>query len=89
MTLEQTAKLIARAAKAQADPSALSPHWGGEKYDNIAAWLDLRRDGKLYSVLVPKWGYSHDTKCVKADANYGLVCEPSTATAAGRDDYRD
>ncbi len=87
MTLEQTAKLIARAAKAQADPSALTPHWSGEEYDNVAAWLDLRRDGKLYSVLIPKWEYSHDTACVKADANYGLVCEPSTAATAGRDDY--
>lgn len=89
MTLGGTAGLIARTLKVQANPSSLTPHWDGEEYDNIGDVYDLRRDGKVYSVRIPKHSHTTSTECVKEGANAGLVREPSTNTRAGRDDYKD
>ena len=70
-----------------------TPHFDATagRYDNesIRRWLDSGRDGKVYSVLIPRYSSSTATACVKADANAGLVCEPSTVSSAGRDDYRN
>ena len=47
----------------------------------------LNRDGKIYSVKIPKFAASQATICEKMHDNVGLVCEPSTDTVEGRDDY--
>ena len=89
MTLKDTANLIAKVHKAAANPVAIAPHYDGAKgeYDNLAEWWSLNRDGKVYGVKIPTADYSNDPTGIKIRDNIGLVCEPSTNTIAGRDDY--
>lgn len=89
MTLKDTANLIAKVHKAAANPVAIAPHYDGTKgeYDNLAEWWSLNRDGKVYGVKIPTAEYSNDPTGIKIRDNIGLVCEPSTTTVAGRDDY--
>lgn len=47
------------------------------------------RTGKIYTVKIPKYAANQATTCEKLDDNAGLVCEPSTDTVEGRDDYAD
>ena len=55
----------------------------------IDALFRLPRTGAVYSVRIPKFASNQTTVCTKTDDNAGLVCEPSTDTVAGRDDYAD
>ena len=89
MTLTDTANLIARVHKAAANPVAIAPHYDGTtgEYDNLAEWWSLNRDGKVYGVKIPTADYSNDPTGIKIRDNIGLVCEPSTLTVAGQDDY--
>lgn len=89
MTLKDTVNLMSKVVKAWDNPSAVTLHYdvtAGE-YDNIGEWWDLNRDGKVYGVKIPTADYSNDPTGIKIRDNVGLVCEPSTTTVAGRDDY--
>ena len=47
------------------------------------------RTGKIYTVKIPKYAVNQAITCEKLDDNAGLICEPSTDTVEGRDDYAD
>lgn len=49
----------------------------------------LPRTGKVYTVKIPRFATNPTVNCEKLDDNMGLVCEPSTDTVEGRDDYAD
>ena len=49
----------------------------------------LQRTGKVYTVKFPLWSTSHVSTGEKLDANAGLICEPSTKTIKGQDDYEN
>lgn len=49
----------------------------------------LPRTGKVYTVKIPRFATNPTINCEKLDDNVGLVCEPSTDTIEGRDDYAD
>ena len=49
----------------------------------------LPRTGKVYTVKIPRFAANQTVNCEKLDDNVGLVCEPSTDTVEGRDDYAD
>ncbi len=53
-------------------------------FENMFA---LQRTGKVYTVKFSKWETSHISTGEKLDANAGLVCEPSTKTIKGQNDY--
>lgn len=64
-----------------------------ELYKTKADILDVLfrypRTGKVYSVKVPTFAANPTTVCEKLDDNAGLVCEPSTDTVEGQDDYAE
>lgn len=49
----------------------------------------LPRTGKVYTVKIPRFATNPTVNCEKLDDNADLVCEPSTDTIEGRDDYAD
>nr|DAM34874.1 MAG TPA: hypothetical protein [Caudoviricetes sp.] len=49
----------------------------------------LPRTGKVYTVKMPRFAANPTVNCEKLDDNAGLVCEPSTDTVEGQDDYAD
>lgn len=53
-------------------------------FENMFA---LQRTSEIYTVKFPKWETSHISTGEKLDANAGLVCEPSTKTIKGQNDY--
>lgn len=53
-------------------------------FENMFA---LQRTGEIYTVKFPKWETSHISTGEKLDANAGLVCEPSTKSIKGQNDY--
>lgn len=53
-------------------------------FENMFA---LQRTGEVYTVKFPKWETSHISTGEKLDANAGLVCEPSTKSIKGQNDY--
>lgn len=57
-------------------------------YSNIGDYFKAHRDGRIFTVKVPLYEYTSGIDCIKDDANSSLVCEPSTNSYAGRDDYR-
>ena len=50
-------------------------------------YFALQRTGKVYTVKFPKWATSQISAGEKLDDNKGLICEPSTRTIKGHDDY--
>lgn len=81
--LEQANKDISALNQSVADLS--------QKIDDVALDVLFRfpRTGKVYTVKIPKFAANPTTVCEKLDDNADLVCEPSTDTAEGRDDYAD
>ena len=55
----------------------------------IDALFRYPRTGKIYTVKIPRYASNQTIVCEKLDDNAGLVCEPSTDTAEGQDDYAD
>ena len=55
----------------------------------IDALFRYPRTGKIYTVKIPRYVFNQAIVCEKLDDNAGLVCEPSTDTVEGRDDYAD
>ena len=60
-----------------------------EKYSQqfFENYFALQRTGKIYTVKFPKWSTSQTSAGEKLDDNKGLICEPSTRTIKGHDDY--
>lgn len=60
-----------------------------EKYSQqfFENYFALQRTGKVYTVKFPKWSTSQTSAGEKLDDNKGLICEPSTRTIKGHDDY--
>lgn len=56
----------------------------GSFFENMFA---LQRTGDIYTVRFPKWETSHSSIGEKLDDNANLVCEPSTKTIKGQNDY--
>lgn len=87
MTLEDTAKLIAKVhANATGGAKFEYDNAKGE-YGNIAAYMAAHKDGKVYGVKFPKYTYSNTPTGVKTRDNANLAIEISTNDKAGRDDY--
>ena len=55
----------------------------------VDVFFKLPRTGKVYTVKIPRFATNPTVNCEKLDDNAGLVCEPSTDTVEGRDDYAD
>ena len=55
----------------------------------INVLFNLHRTGKLYGVKIWKSAINPTLTCEKTRDNVGLVCEPSTDSNKGRDDYQD
>ena len=64
-----------------------------ERVDNIdrsiSTLFALQRTGKVYGVKAYKYPVNPTSLCEKTRDNAGLVCEPSTDTVEGVDDYAD
>lgn len=56
---------------------------------DLDKFFALQRTGKVYGVKVYKATANPTSICEKTRDNAGLVCEPSTDTVEGRDDYAD
>ena len=53
----------------------------------IETYYNLRRTGKVYQAKVWKFAANPTSTCEKLADNAGLICEASTSTTEGRDDY--
>lgn len=60
-----------------------------DRLDVLDVLFKFPRTGKVYTVKIPKFNANPTTVCEKLDDNVGLVCEPSTDTVEGQDDYAD
>lgn len=87
----------ATAASASAKNAADSAS-EAQKYASSMAWTTeqliitefiLKRTGKVYRTRFYKHNVNTSSAGTKLDANKDLVCEPSSSTAEGRDDYAD
>lgn len=76
-------------AQARKNIDAVSADDLSIKADVLDVLFKLPRTGKVYTVKIPKFAANPTTACEKLDDNAGLVCEPSTDTQAGRDDYEN
>ena len=56
---------------------------------DLLTYMKMNRTGKLYGVKKWKSNINPTSSCDKLYDNVGLVCEPSTDTVEGRDDYED
>ena len=57
--------------------------------DKIKRIYYNKRTGKVYQTKIWKFNSNPTSSCEKLLDNAGLVCEPSTDTVEGRDDYAD
>ena len=85
---------VASASAKNAEESASE----AQKYASSMAWTTeqhiitefiLKRTGKVYRTRFYKHNANTSSAGTKLDANKDLVCEPSSSTAEGRDDYAD
>ena len=53
----------------------------------LETYYNLRRTGKVYQAKVWKFAANPTSTCEKLADNAGLICEASTSTTEGRDDY--
>ena len=58
-----------------------------QEYVNLDQFWNSLRNGKIYTVEFNQFDVSPSPTGVKKDDNEGLVCEPSTNTIKGRNDY--
>lgn len=57
--------------------------------ETLDDFFALQRTSDIYQTKVYKSSYNPTPTCEKLGANAGLVCEPSTDTVEGQDDYGD
>lgn len=85
---EKAAEIVGSAAQIAKNAENIT-----ELYKTKADILDVLfrypRTGKVYTVKVPTFAANPTTVCEKLDDNAGLVCEPSTDTTEGQDDYAE
>ena len=62
---------------------------GGSLENTLTNYFNLRRTGKVFSSKFYKYSKSQSPTGEKLNANVGMICEPSTDTVAGRDDYQN
>lgn len=55
----------------------------------VEFYYNMQRDGKVYQTRFYKFDVNPTSDGTKMLANEGLVCEPSTDTVEGRDDYEN
>ncbi len=60
-----------------------------QEYINIGKYWDSLRTGKIYTVEFNQFDVSPSPLGIKKHDNEGLVCEPSTNTIRGRNDYEN
>lgn len=87
MTLEDTAKLIAKVHANATGGAKFEYDTAKGEYGNLAAYFTAHTDGKVYGVKFPKYTYSNTPTGVKTRDNANLTIEISTNDKAGRDDY--
>ena len=94
--LVQEAQAAAEDAEEQADRAtseATKAQQAAMNADNlqttISAMFSAQRTGKVYSVNLPIFANNQSSSGEKTGDNAGLVCEPSTDTVEGQDDYAD
>lgn len=94
--MAETARAEAETARVEAENKRVEEFDGMKEQlagmvDNILleALFRLPRTGKIYTVKIPKFSANQTTVCEKLDDNAGLVCEPSTDSVEGQDDYAD
>ena len=81
---EQANRAASEATKAQ--EAALS---ADNLHTTISAMFAAQRTGKVYSVNIPIFANNQSSTGEKTGDNAGLVCEPSTDTDEGQDDYAE
>lgn len=74
----------AKSYQVQIDELKEKDKYSSTFFENMFA---LQRTGKIYTVKFPKWETSHISTGEKLDANAGLICEPSTKTIKGKNNY--
>jgi hypothetical protein len=57
------------------------------EYVNLDKFWDYQRDGRIYTVEFNQYSVTPTPTGTKLDDNAGLVCEPSTNTVRGQNDY--
>lgn len=94
--LVQEAQEAAEEAGEQADRAASEATKAQQAADNadnlhttMSALFAKQRTGKVYSVNLPVFANNQSSSGEKTGDNAGLVCEPSTDTEEGQDDYAD
>ena len=60
-----------------------------QEYINIGKFWDSLRMGKIYTVESNQFDVSPAHAGIKKDDNKGMICEPSTNTVKGRNDYEN
>ena len=60
---------------------------GGGVENALSNYFALRRNGKVFTTKIYKWGTSTSPVGVKMNANENMVAEPSVGRTEGRDDY--
>lgn len=85
---EEAGKQADRAASeaTKAQEAALS---ADNLHTTISAMFAAQRTGKVYSVNIPIFANNQSSTGEKTRDNAGLVCEPSTDTDEGQDDYAE
>ena len=58
-----------------------------QEYVNIDKFFEPLKNGKIYTTEFYQFDISPSSTGVKKDDNEGLICEPSTNTVRGRNDY--
>lgn len=78
-------------AKKYTDTRLTGPYFDEKKgeYVNLDIFWNSLRRGKIYTVEFNQFDVSPSPLGVKKDDNEGLVCEPSTNTVRGRNDYEN
>ena len=84
---EGTAQSEAMKAEGEKQIQAIINAGGGIE-NALANYFNLRRTGKIFSTKFYKYATSQSPAGEKMNDNEGMICEPSTDTISGRDDYQ-
>jgi len=64
-------------------------YFNGTEYIGLGGFWNAQRTGKIYTVRFNLFSVSQSPLGTKLDDSMGLVCEPSTNTIKGRNDYEN
>ena len=88
-TNAKTSETNAKQSELNAKNTADSISGSINKLNELETLFKMQRTGKLYGVKIWKSIANPTSDLEKTRDNKGLVCEPSTDTVEGRDDYAD